>query len=219
MTLEELRDDVMSELGMSGTEEQTRVDRWINQGVVKILTLTSCEISTADVDLDAGQADYESDPDIIATIEVFNKTQSRPLEKLTLQELLEKRLYGQATGGIMYYASQADTFSFYPTPDTATEITIYYVPYPTTLSDAGSEPSEVPREWHHLIGDYAKWKAASWDDDASSQNGDRYMRDFNDGIKAMRYALQRKTGRRIAPARVNPRARNIPYSDPSRTWY
>lgn len=219
MTLAEMREEVMSIIGMSGDGEEARVDSWINRGVKRILTLTSCEVQTADVDLDVDEGDYESDEDIIRMVTIHNLTDSRPLDRVTVQELEAKRLYGDATGGITCYASppRSDTLMFYPTPDSATQLRLYYVPKPRVLDEDANEPDEIPDEWHDLVVLYALGWAADWDDDTSSSQGQRYRADFKEGIKDMKRALLSKAGNRLAPARVNPRGRSVPFSDPSRT--
>jgi hypothetical protein len=129
------------------------------------------------------------------------------------------RLRTQGTGSPTHFASKGDTFAFYPEPSEETTITLYYVPYPRVLEDDDDVPIEVPAEWHYLITFWAAWRAGNWDDDGSSSQGERYRGRFDSDIATMKRSMSHKAGHRLAPARVNPRARNYTFSDPSRTSY
>lgn len=216
MNLGEIRAEVMSIIGMSGTDEEERVNAWVNEGTTQVVARTGCEVKSAEVDLDVDEGDYESDPDIIATLEVYNLTDSCTLERINVSELLERRVRG-STGYIRYYASKADTFFFHPTPSQATQLKVYYVPQPRVLTDDEDEPEEVPVEWHYLITFWAAWRAADWDDDSSSQQGERYRSLFDGGIREMKRAMSHKAGHRLAPRKVNVRSRYRVSGDPSQT--
>lgn len=121
-----------------------------------------------------------------------------------------------------YYALAGhDTIMFYPTPGTADELTLYYVPKPSEMSTGTDDPSldsfgGIPSEWHKAIELYALAEGADYSDDGSSGIGAAYSVRYEDFIRKMRGDLRRRGGTRLAPAIPNPRrSRSLTPSNPS----
>ena len=226
-TLASFRTTVSSIIGLDNTAasaEQQLIDGWVNEGVVQVLRRTRLKITIATLDLTAGAKDYELPPAIMFITEIIDE-RNQPLERVTIAEINEwRRAAGStAVAGTTTYSyalNGANMFMIYPTPSSSTDtLTYYYVPRPTALALATDDPASatlggIPAEYHRAVELYALWRAADYADDASSQQGDRYQRDFTGEIAQIRRDLQHKAGRRLAPASLVPRGARVP-RDPS----
>ena len=84
-----------------------------------------------------------------------------------------------------------------------------YIPAPTSWNSgtpASDTPPFVPSWGHPALEEYAKWKAADWDDDTSSQIGMMYQKNWEQMLKDARRRLNKMAGG-WAPARVGGRTR------------
>lgn len=105
--------------------------------------------------LTASQAVYTLDANLIRikamTVTPSGSTQSRPLEPVSIEQLLEYTagtgLAQPNTGGPNRYALfGVSDIQFYPTPSSADTVTVYYVKQPTALS-ANSDTSVLPEPY------------------------------------------------------------------------
>lgn len=216
-TLAQLRTEVSSILGLDNTAssaEQSLMDSWINEGVANVLVETHCKVLPFTMTLTAGEDDYTLSTDILALIDLFVDAASGddfPVQRVTSSELLRMRMNAStAISPVMRYAtSGSNLLMVYPTPSAADVLVGIYVPRPTTLSSASDTPSEVPAEYHRLIVQYACWRGADMDDDSSSEQGERYRGLYELGCGELRQAVKGKGGSRLAPARHNPRRRQL----------
>lgn len=214
-TLASFRTTVSSIIGLdntAGSAEQLLIDGWVNEGVTQVLRRTRLKITIATLDLTAGAKDYELPAAIMYITEIIDE-RNQPLERVTISEINEwRRTTGPtATGGTTPYSyalNGANMFMIYPTPTSSTDtLTYYYVPRPLPLATGTDDPATatqggIPAEYHRAVELYALWRAADYADDASSQQGDRYQRDFTGEIAQIRRDLQHKAGRRLAPAKL-----------------
>jgi hypothetical protein len=223
-SLASFRTTVSSIIGLDntpGSAEQLLIDGWVNEAIVQILRRTRLRVAIATLDLTAGAKDYELPPGMMYITQAIDAS-SRPLERVTVDDINELRRGGPSSGvGLTYcYAlNGANMFMIYPTPSFVDRLTYYYVPKPVALSQPNDDPATatlggIPSEYHRAIELYALWRAADYGDDASSQQGDRYQRDFTGEIGQIRRDLQRKGGPRIAPAKLV-HAGTRPPRDPS----
>jgi hypothetical protein len=219
-TFSELKSNVSNELGLdtaaSGAED-VLLGRRLNQGVREVLLRTHCRVTTATTNLTANEDDYELPSDVLAINNVLN-ADGRALDRVSVEEMHWLRRGDSATGGDVYkYAVDgANLLMIYPTPDTADTLTLYYVPKPTEMSAAGNDPSVttyggIPVEFHEAIEMYALWRMASYDDDGSSQMGQVYRAQFDQGIREARKFIRNRGGRKLGPARIGRRTR-VPHS-------
>lgn len=211
-TLASFRTTVSSIIGLdntAGSAEQQLIDGFVNEAVIQVLRRTRLKITIATLDLTAGAKDYELPAAIMYITEIIDE-RNQPLERVTISAINEWRRAGSpAVGGSTTYSyalNGANMFMIYPTPTSSTDtLTYYYVPRPIALAVTTDDPSTatlggIPAEYHRAIELYALWRAADYADDASSQQGDRYQRDFTGEIAQIRRDLQHKAGRRLAPA-------------------
>lgn len=223
MNLTTLRSNVTSVLGLDNTVsgDQTLLDNKINEGYTDVLLRTHCKVAKATMTLTVGSGDYTLDTGILTTIDVYLTSTGTDycLERATPPEILAARRNSSSNIPYRYAVAGANLLMLYPTPSTADTLTIYYVPRPTALTAGTDTPSDVPAEQHKLIEWYALWRMADYDDDGSSQQGERYRGMYEGGLREFRRLIQRKGGSRLAPATLRTRRRITVPSDPSRSYH
>jgi len=228
-TLSTLRNVVAKKIGLDNTAsgDQPLIDEWINQGIREILLRTHCTVEQGSLTTTASTWQYELDTDFLAIEEMYREESDGAVQlarRETAVEIIDRHRGSNtsADSTLTYYATAGSNLLLvWPTPASAYTLKLLYVPRPTELSSSNHDPSDatygrIPAEFHKLIELWTLAEAADYDDDAGSQHGDRYRFQFEEGIKRMRAAIRGKGGKRLAPARLNPRRRNttIP-SDPS----
>lgn len=207
MTFAQLKTMVSQKIGLDANDstEMTLLGQWINQGVRDVLLRTRCKVIPATMALTAGESDYEIDATILALNEVTvtNSSSVHEMERVTPADILAYRRGQQAAEDFpRYYALDgANLLMVYPTPAAADELTLYYVPRPTEMTADANDPSAVtyggiPLEYHHLIELYALIEAADYDDDISSQVGQKYQADYEREIMRVKRFIQARGGRR-----------------------
>lgn len=227
-TLGDLRDEVAEEIGsINTTDDVTKIDRFLNRAVRDFLSKTGIYVTEATTLETADSGDYTLDTAImlIKNIYVTSGTVDYPLEQVSPQQILDWRLASSSsTSPSRYYAlNGANMLMVYPTPSGNDTVTLYYVAVPTEMSSTSHDPSDatyggVPVLFHDALALYAMWKLASFDDDQSSAQGQRYRDDYRDRIKEARKYVSMK-GNTVAPrARVGGRRRGLRLHDNSADW-
>lgn len=221
-TLSGFRTEVSSVLGLDtgASAELSLIDGWINEGVTDLLRRTQCKVLPATMTLTAGTSDYDiSSLNLFQIINVYvtSGNVNYQLERATPAEIYFYRQGDSSTTSpVRRYAVEGGNWLMvYPTPSAADVLHVTYVPKPATLSVTSDTPSEIPNEYHKLVAFYALWRGADYDDDASSQMGDRYREWYETGLKEMRRVLEAKGGNRLARILVNRRRRQVVPHDPS----
>jgi hypothetical protein len=221
---------VSKELGLdetaSGTED-VLVGRRLNQGVREVLLETRCYIKKATYALTASEGDYDlqkaADPGLAyLAIDRFVDSNNRPLLRIERDELFElRRASATASSGQRRYAlSGANMLHIWPAPGSAETLTVWYVPRPTEMTTSGHDPSDptyggIPAEYHEALEFYALWRLASYDDDISSNQGDRYFGQYQVWLAKIKKGMHRKGGPRMPKANLG--RRPLLSSDPART--
>ena len=208
-TLATFRTNVSSIIGLDNTAggaDQSLVDGWVNEAYLTLTRDTRSKVSIATFTLTSGSADYTMDTEVLSIIDVYVTSTSvdYSLTRIAVDDLLTYRRNGatvQASPARYYAYTGGNLLMFYPTPNAADTITVYYVDRPTALSASSDSPSDVPAEYHPLIEWYALWRAADYDDDESSKQGDRYRQWYVEGLGKMRRDLNLKGGK-LPPARI-----------------
>lgn len=178
----------------------------LNQAVRKVLRDTRCYVTSQTVTPGANK-DYTLASGVLDVID-FSFTQSTytsRLERLSVPDLLYLRSQGTAASRPTHYAFAGNnTVLFYPTPGAADTLEMYYVPAPTEMSSGAHDSSSVtptnyggiPVDYDILIQWWALHLLASYDDDGSSAQGDRYLKLYREGVAEARGELRRKGGHR-----------------------
>lgn len=205
-TLTTFRTNVSKTLGLENTTggDQTQIDGYLNEGVLEILRQTNVYVDKGTMSLTPAVTDYTLDSGIMRILSLYiTGSDSRVywLEHVSLETLLDmRRRNTDLTDTVRYFAlAGSNTFVVYPTPASADTITIYYVPYPTAMSDGAHDPSNatyggIPREYHRGIELYALWRLADLNDDKSSEQGERYRALFEGFVASINSTLSRKGG-------------------------
>lgn len=218
MNLATYRARISGAIGLDNTAssvEQGLIDGWVNEGVVQFLVETKAHLRTASLALTADKGDYELDTDILSFKDLWldsgTSTLDRTLEQVDTEEIIRLRLALGAnnTGiGVCKYAIQGgNIFMLYPNAGAGDVLHMLYVPRPAAMSATADTPSAtanggIPEEFHHVIEAYAKWKAADYADDKSSQYGMTYMQEWQSLTSWAKDKLFKKAGMRTSKARV-----------------
>lgn len=224
-TLATFRTNVASILGLDNSTngDQSLIDTYVNEGVLEVLKNTGCYVASSALS-GVSTADYTLPTAALELRDLYLTSSGTDylLERASMDEILRMRRFTpSASGPTRYYALAGhNLLMFYPTPAATDSFTLYYVPYPTALSNSAHTPSNsayggVPDENHNVIEFYALFRLADYDDDSTSQMGERYYALYRQGVADMRRHLSKKGGYRLARARVNPRRSHRVPSDPS----
>ena len=225
MNLSQFETACGNELGLNTTSEKTTIDDAINAGVLRVLEDTHCYVKKTDfTGFDGTSVDYTMDSTIMEIVELQLTSVGTvyALERLSAIDLLERRRVGQPTGSpTQFYAvTGANLIMFYPAPGSSDTLSIYNVPIPTALSASGDDPSSVslggiPSMLHKAILYFAYSELASYDDDQTSAQGQRYRDWYDKEITRYRDILRKRGGSRNARAVVNAKRRRKPFHDNS----
>jgi hypothetical protein len=227
MNLAQLRLSVSRELGLDNdaTTEQTEIDEAINAGVLRVLEDTHCyALQTVFTGFDGTSLDYTLDSTILEVVDLYFKSAGTnyALARLSVPDLIQRRNSGVSTGSpVSFYAvTGANLIMFHPAPGTGDTLSIYHVPVPTALSASGDDPSStslggVPAVLHRAILYWAYSEAASYDDDQTSAQGQRYRDWYDKEITRYKNIIRKKGGTRLARAVVNDKRRRLKFHDNS----
>jgi hypothetical protein len=206
-----------AELSLDPVIEKTVIDDAINVAVQRVLEDTHCYVKETDfTGWDGVSSNYTLDASILDIVEVqlSSAGTTYPLERLSVIDLLERRRVGQPTGSpTRYYAmSGGNLLLFYPAPGAGDTLTVYNVPIPTPLLISTDDPSNaanggVPQILHEGIFLYAASKLASYDDDQTSAQGQRYRDWYKEEITRYKEIIRKRGGSRNARAVVNAKRR------------
>lgn len=214
MILSDFRTRVASVIGLDSNvgAERTLIHSWVNEAVIDLLTRTRCTVNFTEMATTANEWKYHLDEDIIAIKEMWRETSgttSPLMMQVSPADIIDYRRSSAvpASTSSTYFAVEgANLLLLYPTPSEAFNLSLFYVPRPTALSGESDDPSDatfgrIPLEYHPAIEAYALMKAADYADDASSQQGDRYRRDYEQALARIKREMNTKTGVRLARAR------------------
>ena len=220
MTAQTLLQHVGAAIGLdssgtvSATEQSFLLD-WLNEACQVFLVETKAKVESQTVDLTIGFNDYELPNDVLMVNQIQVTTtdgQVIPLAPIDPEEMLWRRRYPGAIP-IRYYSMQgANLLMLYPTPSESDIVTMYYVPYPTTITLSNwtqdiSALAGIPTQFQYIVELWVKHRAGDHADDASSQNGMTYYQLYMQEVKKARGKIRRMQGRKRPFARGGRRQR------------
>lgn len=221
MNLSQFETACANELGLSASNEKTTIDDAINVAVQRVLEDTHCYVKQIDyTGWDGTSQDYTLDAAIldIEEVQLSSTGVTYPLERLSIIDILEKRRLGQVSGSPtrFYAVSGANLLMFYPAPGAADTLIAYVIPVPTALANSSDDPSNttyggVPQILHRAIFYFACSDLASYDDDQTSAQGQRYRDWYDKEITRYKEILRKRGGTRNARAVVNSKRKRGPY--------
>ena len=238
MTLGDLRTAVAHELGLAASADGTGaecsdVDTWINQARDRVLMDTGCYVTaesltisslTAVTSLSGAVTDYQMPTEALEIVGLYIQSSgwSPRVDRVSVPELIEARRLSLPSGTPtqVYALAGADLLMFWPLPASTDVIELYYIPVPTDLSQQAHDPSNttyggIPKQLHTAIKYWACAEGASYDDDQSSAQGQRYRDDYDKEITRYRKFLRERGGLRNQRATVNGGRRRRPFHDNS----
>jgi hypothetical protein len=217
MNLLQFETAIANETGLSATDEKQTIDDALNVAVQRVLEDTRCYVKKTDYTaFDGTSDDYTLDTGILDVVELFLTSSGTryALARVSVQELIERRRVGAPGGSpTSYYAvTGANLIMFYPPPGASDTLSVYIIPVPTALSSPTDDPSTnalggVPSILHEAIFFYACSRCASYDDDQTSAQGQRYRDWYDKEIVRYHKILREKGGSRNARAIVNEKRR------------
>ncbi len=173
---------------------------------------------------DGTSTDFTIDANVFEIVDLFSTSSGTNyrLERVSINELIErKRISLVAAAPTLVYAVNGENMiQFWPAPSSTDTMTVYYVPKPTALSASGDDPSTttlggIPTYFHQAIKYWAFAECASYDDDASSSQGQRYIQMYEQEIVRLRKHMRRRGGNRNQRAVVNDVKRRRAFHDNS----
>ena len=219
MTKKQLHDRVVNEIGLQDIEdydETTLVDDLIHQGAIDILARTRCTVRCVHLKTKKDEGVYVLDHSILGLVDI----EDGHMPKYRRDE------QGHPSGyiGIVVYPSgyndsrrqtftliRSDLLRIDPAPAEDGELDVWAVVRPTKMDSDDDSPSDsqfggIPEEYHDAIFFYACWHGASYADDESAGQGERYRQlyegqDSRGGRIAQIKMLVNKRGTARAPRR------------------
>jgi hypothetical protein len=219
-TLTELTTTVVRHIGsINATDDATEITKYLNRGVLHVLSRTGCYVTSTTLSTVAGTSDYTLAASIleVAYIDYTSSGSTYAMERVTPVEIMRLRRSGSGSSSpATRYAVQGhNLLMLYPTPAAIDTINMYVVPVPTVMSSGSHDPSNatyggIPVQYHDLIEFYACWHLAMIDDDASSQIGRDYKALLDVRINDLRRDMQDRGGHMQARFRSGRRQALVP---------
>lgn len=187
MTLKQLRDRVVAEIGLQDIEdynETTMVDDLIYQGTIDLLARTRCVVRCLNLRLTKDESTYILDKSILALVDIENGDvpKYRRDEHPFHDDMLIVYPAGYTAGSTprSFQMIRSDVLRITPAPtEDGKLLNVWAVVAPTKMSnDTDSLESEafgaIPLEYQDAVFFYACWHGASYADDESGGQGERY---------------------------------------------
>lgn len=165
MTLKQMRDKVVAEIGLQDIEaynETTLANDEINRGVIDLLARTRCVARCVHLKTQAGVDTYTLDHKILSLVDVENGARRARRD--------------ETTDGFTLIRSDILRI---PMPSANGEVDVWAVLRPSPMANDGDSPGSesfgaIPDEYQDAIVLYALWQLSSYADDASGGQGERY---------------------------------------------
>lgn len=168
-TFVDMQNEVIAKIRLDATADLQKTKDWINQAYGEACMETEAIQDFATLTLTASTSTYTLDSSLLRVKAMYvtpvGSTQSRPLEPISIEELLE---LNAGTGGSQPNTGGPNRYAFfglrdvqfYPTPASADTVTVYYVKSPTALS-ADSDLPLIPEPYAtEILVNGACYKAA-----------------------------------------------------------
>lgn len=223
MNLATFRARVSGAIGVDNTDgssEQALTDGWVNEAVVQFLVRTKAHARLASVAVTADQGDYEFDTDILAMraawIEPAGGQQEIPLRECSPEEIVNYRRYQGVVGdpsARLFALQGSNVLMLFPAPASNSDVlNLYYVPRPAALAASADSPAAtanggIPEEFHPVLENYVKWKAAEYANNGPSQLGQMWKAEWEAGLVQVRVANAKRGGLNTQRVRIGAPAR------------
>lgn len=156
-----------------GDEAGVQIDeqdvlQWANDAQQAINSKNKIFKSKSTTQTVPGQAEYTFPDDLIQQIEAitYNGLPLKAVEMPSAQDtLFEPDSKPGTTGDPVAWYEWAGTFTLFPAPDKARDLSLYYTRYPEPLTGADDQPLDVPDKYYQAVVDYVLWKCYELDED------------------------------------------------------
>lgn len=194
---------------IDGYDEVPLIHDMIFRGTIDLLARTRCVVRCVHLHTSPGVDEYVLDHGVISLVDVEDGSSKR-------------RRRDQHLAGFTLVRS--DVLLIKPTPTEMGEIQVWAVVLPSKMDDDAQSPGDdaygaIPEEFQDAVELYTLWRCADYNDDASSQVGERYrvLYEGQDG-KAGRLAEIRKLVNKRGTARAPHRNTVLSASPNRRVW-
>lgn len=225
-TLGTIRNYVKANIGLAQTAagtEELLVDEWANDAVLDVLQRTHCHVNCLDLALTANTWKYDLPTAVLAVKEIYRESDGEPLIHVGPDEIIELRRTTPAgatdTSRMRFAILGHNMLAVWPTPTTALALDVWYVPKPTSMSDAAhdlasSTYGRIPAGAHQRAVElFTLAKAAEYANDKPSAQGQSYWGQYELALKRAQ-GIQNRLGGSVPRARVGRRfAGAIPAND------
>jgi hypothetical protein len=225
VTRKQLRDRVVNEIGLQDIEdydETVLADDLIYQGTIDLLARTRCTVRCVHLQVRKDESTYVLDKSILALVDVedghilrLRRDEPGGVRQVGIVVTPEGYTNGAGTRGFTLIRS--DLLRVTPTPTADGEVDVWAVLRPSRMDEDSDSPTQdayggIPEEYHDAILLYALWHAASYADDESGSQGERYRQLYEgqDGrggrISLIKSLINRRGTSRAPRGRVRLRA-------------
>lgn len=206
MTLGDLIRHVSLTAGLddtAGSDEYTLMVDWANEGVIEVLKKTRCYQIEGQSAMTSGEDHFTADASILLVLD-WQFPDLTDYDRLSVDEVRDLRRLGSSRKA---YAMEFRDFWMNPAATTGFTVSFTFVPYPTAMSSASHDPSNVlyggvPAQYHTAIRYYMLWQSALYDEKKLPLSPKDYRELFQDECKNVRVEGLRQGGRRVGRMRV-----------------
>jgi hypothetical protein len=197
MTHKGMRDYVQATLGLqdiASYDETPLVTRFLNEGVIDLLSRTRCVVRCINLQVAANESTYILDHRLLGL-----RDWRPPRERARRDE----------SRSPSFTLVRSDVLLIDPAPTEDGALSVWAIKRPDPMADDGDSPgaealSAIPDEYQDSIVLYALWKGADYADDATAGQGERYRiqyegQDMRSGRLAQIKMLVNKRGTAMAP--------------------
>lgn len=176
MTRDEIRDYVLDRLSISSsdTAKVTQVNTVIEQEHLRLSLRHALKRTQTTMSASAATVALPSDCTRILSI-ANTETTLLPVTPETYLEYLQSDAAAEDALPTYYIRESPGSIRIFPVPDTAVTLTINYVARPTALTTGSSEPTDLPEEFHLLLGELAVAKIALNEEEAGQHQAAMQM--------------------------------------------
>ncbi len=213
-TLAQLRRSVGRKTGMSYSvagDDRDLLDEWLSEGVREVLLRTHCYVQASTLTTTVDEYQYDLSYTVMAIKEMWRDGEL--MVRMSPDEIQGYRRSAGSGSITRWSLIGSNMLYFWPTPTTAYDINIVYVPRPTELSFETHDPSSptyggIPIEYHKAIELWALSNASDHEHEQGTQRGVNYLAQFDEYIKRVIKPAQARKGGILPRSRVGARRAN-----------
>lgn len=225
MTLDELCLGCSARTGMTnsvGHEDRTLMEKWANEGVIRVLEKTRVRITNVTVSLTPGVDNYVLSSAVAGNgvLNILSAERSGGGGKGRLIQLdfetLQQYRRANPSSGVKYFALLGDNrLIISGAALTGESINIEAIPKPTKMTSGSNDPSNntyggIPEDGHKAIEDWMAYRAMQRLRDPADAAIAAARKEFESEVSEFRKFIRQRAGRGLPRARIGyPEWRNL----------